>query len=317
MMQAALHALRHAAAALGFSGVGVADAFDDQGNTLTEWLADSCHGDMTWMTRHLPARLNPALVLPGVQRVVMLTYEYAGHDRWEGTGARVARYAQGEDYHKLLAPKLADLDETLAAYGGVQRCYTDSGPVSERFFAARAGLGWIGRNGLLIRPKGGSYCFLASILTTLPLPVGSPIPNRCGTCRRCEAACPTGALSEGRCDARRCLAYWTIEAKAPMPPDIAAARGERFYGCDACQEACPWNRAAASRPAAIDPHLLMPARVAALRPADFVSMSEEDFLALFPNSPLRRTGLERLARHAAGMSRAEESEESSASSPER
>lgn len=300
MMQAAFHALRNAALDLGFSDVGVADAFDDQGTKLADWLADGCHGDMAWMPRHLPARLDPSLVLPDVSRVVILTYEYARRDARIGKGARIARYAQGEDYHKLLAPKLADLDELLSCYGGVQKCYTDSGPVSERFFAARAGLGWIGRNGLLIRPQRGSYCFLSSILTTLPLPAGSPMPNHCGSCHRCESACPTGALCNGRCDARRCLAYWTIEAKAPMPPDIAAAQGDRLYGCDTCQECCPWNNLASARAGHIDPHLLMPAPVSALDAGQFATLDEDTFSRLFPASPLRRTGLEHLRRNAGG-----------------
>ncbi|MGN1309618.1 MAG: epoxyqueuosine reductase, partial [Akkermansia sp.] len=194
--ESALQALRYAAEQLGFSAVGVAPADADQGDRLANWLADGCHGDMEWMQRHLPARLNPQMVLPGVRSVVILTYEYARADARTAAGG-IARYAQGEDYHKLLAPKLADLDETLQWYGGQQRCFADSGPVSERFFAARAGLGWIGRNGLLIRPDRGSYCFLASILTTLTLPCGTPMHPHCGNCRRCEQACPTGALREG------------------------------------------------------------------------------------------------------------------------
>lgn len=287
-------ALEYAASALGFSAVGVADAHADQGNKLESFIAAGMHADMAWMERHLPARTNPELVLPGVKRVIMLTYEYPTQDT-RTAGGGIARYAQGDDYHKLLAEKLADLDETLQFYGGCQRCFTDSGPVSERFFAALAGLGWIGRNGLLIREKGGSYCFLASILTTLEIPVTPPAPNRCGNCHRCEQACPTGALHNGCCDARRCLSFWTIEAKSPPPPDIAAAQGSRLYGCDACQEACPWNRLAAHR--RIDPHLLMPAPLANATPAQLAELGEEEFRAFFTKSPIRRIGPEHLQRN--------------------
>lgn len=287
----ALQALEYAAAALGFSAVGVAPADADQGGHLQRWLAEGMHAGMDWMERHLPARLNPQLVLPGARSVVILTYEYARRDARRQPGA-VARYAQGEDYHRLLAGKLADLDETLRLYGGVQRCFTDSGPVSERFFAWRAGLGWIGRNGLLIRPGRGSYCFLASMLTTLELPCGSPVKGHCGTCRRCENACPTRALQNGCCDARRCLSYWTIEAKEPMPPEIAGAAGTRLYGCDACQEACPWN--ASAKEERIDPHLLMPAELRSLSPAAVAGMGEDEFAARFAGSPIRRAGLARL-----------------------
>lgn len=294
--ESALQALRYAAEQLGFSAVGVAPADADQGDRLANWLADGCHGDMEWMQRHLPARLNPQMVLPGVRSVVILTYEYARADARTAAGG-IARYAQGEDYHKLLAPKLADLDETLQWYGGQQRCFADSGPVSERFFAARAGLGWIGRNGLLIRPNRGSYCFLASILTTLTLPCGTPMHPHCGNCRRCEQACPTGALREGRCDARRCLAYWTIEAKSPMPPDIAAAAGEHLYGCDTCQHACPWNRPRTPSPR-IDPHLLMPAP---LQGADLSNPDDAAFAATFASSPIRRIGPDHLRANAAAL----------------
>lgn len=284
-------ALEYAADALGFTGVGVADAATPQGNRLQEFIESGKHAGMEWMARHLPARLNPDLVLPGVRRIIMLTYEYPRQDSRTAPGC-IARYAQGEDYHKLLAGKLADLDETLQFYGGIQRTFTDSGPVSERFFAAQAGLGWIGRNGLLIRPRGGSYCFLSSILTTLELPVDDPMPNHCGNCHRCETACPTGALKDGCCDARRCLSYWTIESKTPPPPDIAAAQQEHLYGCDACQEACPWNRL--STPHRIDPHLLMPAVLAKTTPEQLAELADESFQRFFAGSPIRRIGPEHL-----------------------
>lgn len=290
-------AVEYAAKALGFSALGVAPPHADQGRHLPEWLADGKHAGMAWMERHLPARLNPELVLPGVRSVIVLTYEYPAQDARSAPGS-IARYAQGEDYHKLLATKLADLDETLTFYGGVQRCFTDSGPVSERFFAAQAGLGWIGRNGLLVRTHGGSYCFLASILTTLEMPYDSPTPNRCGHCHRCEQACPTGALHVGSCDARRCLSYWTIEAKENMPPHIRAAQGTHLYGCDACQEACPWNRPRSGAPRRIDPHLLMPAALAPLLPQELAALSPEAFESMFAGSPIRRIGRQHLQHNA-------------------
>ncbi len=297
--QAARTALAEAARQLGFSALGVARADIAQGDTLRRWLAEGCHADMAWMERHLAARLDPQLVLPGARSVVMLTYEYARADARRQPG-RIARYAQGEDYHKLLAAKLADLDETLQFYGGRQRAFSDSGPVSERFFAEACGLGWIGRHGLLLRPRLGSYCFLASLLTTLELPADTPMPNRCGSCRRCLDACPTKALTGEWCDARRCLAYWTIEAKGPEPPAIREARGERLYGCDACQEACPWNRASQQNPPSIDPHLLMPARLAGASPAELAAMDEESFQGFFAGSPIRRIGHGHLRRNLNG-----------------
>lgn len=299
-MMAARQALAYAAQALGFSAVGVAPADAPQGDALAAWLRAGLHADMDWLERHLPARLDPGLVLPGVRRVVMLTYEYPRRDARRAAGA-IARYAQGEDYHKLLAGKLADLDETLTFYGGRQRCFSDSGPVSERFFAELAGLGWRGRNSLLVRPRGGSFCFLSCILTTLELPLDTPMPRRCGSCRRCEQACPTGALRDGVCDARKCLAYWTIEAKSPPPPEIRAAQGNRLYGCDACQEACPWN--SLPPPRRVDPHLLMPAPLATAEPGELSALQEAEFGAVFRGSPVRRIGPEHLRRNICGLSR--------------
>ena len=294
-MKAARQAVQYAAEQLGFSGLGVAPACADQGDMLSQWLRDGCHADMHWLEHHLPMRQNPALLLPGVRCVIMLTYEYPRLDARRGPGS-IARYAQGEDYHKLLAPKLADLDETLQLYGGTQKCFSDSGPVSERFFAAAAGLGWLGRHGLLVRPHGGSFCFLSCILTTLPLPTDQPMPNRCGTCHRCEQACPTHALQDGRCDARRCLAYWTIESKqTSAPPEIQKAMHGHLYGCDACQEVCPWN--GLSSPHDVDLHLLMPARLAAMPQETLADLPEEDWMHLIANSPMRRTGVAHLRRN--------------------
>lgn len=298
-MKAARQAVEYAARSLGFSGVGVAPADADQGTLLQEWLRAGCHADMVWMERHLPVRQDPRQLLPGVRCVIMLTYEYPRTDARCVPGA-VARYAQGQDYHKLLGDKLADLDETLRFYGGQQRCFSDSGPVSERFFAALAGLGWIGRNGLLVRPRGGSYCFLSSILTTLDLPVDAPMANHCGSCHRCEAACPTGALHGGSCDARKCLSYWTIEAGSEPPPEIRAAQGTRMYGCDACQEACPWNTT--QPPRRVDARLLMPACLAAATPGQLAAMSDADFGRFFQGSPVRRIGAEHLRSNICGIS---------------
>ncbi len=286
-------ALERVAHELGFSALGVADALSPQGDGLRQWLASGAHAGMTWMERHLEARLKPDLVLPDVKRIIMLSYEYSRHDQRESAG-RIARYAQGEDYHKLLAPKLADLDELLQCYGGTQRCFTDSGPVSERFFAEQAGLGWRGRHGLIIRKNQGSYCVLASILTTLDLPIDEPHANFCGNCHRCEDACPTGALKDGHCDARRCLSYWTIEAKEDRPSDIAKAAPERIYGCDICQEVCPWNQRPCREPSCIDPHLLMPHWLRGLSADEWLAMSEESFLQRFAHSPMRRAGLARI-----------------------
>lgn len=301
-MNEARQAIAYAAQQLGFSGVGIAPANADQGNTLRQWLSQGMHADMAWMERHMPARLDPQLVLPGVRSIIILTYEYPRSDA-RTTPGHIARYAQGEDYHKLLASKLADLDETLQWYGGRQRCFSDSGPISERFFAARAGLGWIGRNGLLIRPGKGSYCFLSAILTTLELPFDTPMPNRCGSCHRCEQACPTGALHNGCCDARKCLSYWTIESKSTTPEAIQQLQAPRLYGCDTCQEVCPWNRP--QNEPYIDPHLLMPAPLAQIPAQHLAQMNDAEFQDFFAGSPIRRIGAEHLKNNISALLKSE------------
>ncbi len=292
---AAGQALAAAAAALGFSACRVAPAVatpyaDDYRN----WIAEGCHASMQWMERQMEKRLHPELVLEGVRSIAVFTYEYAPEDARRQPG-RIARYAQGEDYHRLLESKLADLDATLQLYGGIQRCYVDSGPVNERDYALLAGIGWRGRNGQIVRLKRGSFFFLATVLTTLKLPAHAPVPNRCGSCRRCEAACPGGALKGGRCDARRCLSYWTIEHKGSIPEPWRIHMGDRLYGCDVCLEVCPWNRFALD---AADARLLMPERLSRLPLRDLLSLSQDDFAAAFRHSPIRRIKREGLLRNA-------------------
>jgi len=298
---AAREALGLVAQNLGFSGWGIASASLPQGDGLSRWLASGANAGMDWMERHLSARLNPQLVLEDARSVIMLSFNYAQVDARVTTRelGRVARYAQGVDYHRFLAAKLADIDDCLQLFGGKQRCFSDSGPVSERFFAQQAGLGWLGRHGLLIHPKRGSFSVLSSILTTLELPYDKPMSSHCGSCRRCEQACPTAALSEGFCDARRCLSYWTIEAREDIPADIEALAGDRLFGCDICQEVCPWNQGEQS----VDPRMLMPSQIAACSLENFATLNEVEFERLFAGSPIRRAGLTRFQQRVASILR--------------
>ncbi len=283
------------AAELGFSAIGVCSPYLDQGETLRHWVESGAHAEMRWMERHVEARMNPELVLPGVRSIIMMRYEYASHNDRVQTG-RVARYAQGEDYHLVLKSKLADLDECMQIYGGVQRCFSDSGPVSERFFAQQAGLGWIGKNGMIIHEKRGSYAVLASILTTLDLPKDQPAKSRCGNCRRCLDACPTGALDGKVCDARRCLSYWTIEAKEALPDNVVRARveGEWLFGCDACQEVCPWNASRHRSGLRCDARFRMSSRLRHLSLEELRDMDDVALTTALKASPLRRAGADKL-----------------------
>ena len=265
-----------------------------------EWIEQGAAGEMHYMARGAGKRANPQQVLPGARSVVSLALNY-----WQGeesekkrrtsnakhrisnvkTG-RIARYAWGDDYHDVIEAKLKKLDEFLQQLGGAQKCYVDTGPVLERDFAAEAGIGWHGKSTMLIDRKLGTWFFLAEVLTTLDLTPDEAQPDRCGTCHRCIAACPTGAItSPHRLDARRCISYLTIELKSAIPLEFRSLIGDRIFGCDECLDACPWNRfAETSRETAFQAR---PATVG-MSLSDYLALNDEEFRALFRDSPIKR-----------------------------
>lgn len=271
---------------LGFDVCRVAPADPPaHAEAFRQWLSEGWHGEMAWMERNADRRVNPQEVLPGARSIVMLAMNY-----WQppveapGSG-RIARYAWGDDYHEIIEPRLWELDEWLQKHGGKQRQYVDTGPVLERDIAASAGLGWQGKSAMLIHPKIGTFTFLAAILTTLELEPDEPVKDHCGKCTRCMQACPTGAIVGPRqVDARLCISYLTIENKGAIPEELRPMMGDRIYGCDECQDVCPWNRFAAtakeSRYAARE-FVGMPMR-------DFLTLDDEAFRALFRKSPIKR-----------------------------
>lgn len=246
------------------------------------------------MARGEEKRCDPQQVLPGVRSVIVVALNYWQGERSTGgnqakelgaaTG-KIARYAWGGDYHDIMLPKLEQLSAFLAECGGAQKCYVDTGPVLERDYAAEAGTGWHGKSTMLVDPKLGTWFFLAEILTTLDFAPNPPQPARCGTCTRCIAACPTGAITDAhRLDARRCISYLTIELKSSIPLELRPLIGDRIYGCDDCLDACPWNRfAAVSREAAF---AARPANNMPLR--DYLSLDDIQFRTLFRDSPIKR-----------------------------
>ena len=253
-----------------------------------EWLDDGRAGTMEWLARNQDRRTEPEMVLPGVRSVVVLAMNYleSGERKPETGKGRIARYAWGDDYHDVIEKKLRVLDEWLAARGGRQRHYVDTGPVLERDFAALAGVGWHGKSTMLIHPKLGTWFFLAELFTTLDLEPDPPLPDRCGRCTRCIDACPTQAITAPhRLDARRCISYLTIELKGSIPEEFRPLIGDRIYGCDDCLDACPWNRfAAASRETAFAARPFV--HDMALR--DFLALDDDGFRALFRKSPIKR-----------------------------
>lgn len=288
------------AAQLGFDECRIARATTAaHAGTFHQWLADGCHGDMAWLARNPQRRCDPREVLPGCQSVICLALNYYnGSSSFAASAAggyRIARYAWNDDYHGLIEQKLADFDVALRGLGGSQRCYVDTGPVLERDFASAAGLGWNGKSTLQIHRRLGTWFFLAEILTTLELPPDPPLGDHCGTCTRCISACPTRAITAPhRVDARRCIAYLTIEHKGAIPEEFRRAMGDRIYGCDECLDACPWNRfAQESR----DLTFQARAELFAYRLRDFLALDDAGFRSLFARSPIARLKRPRLLRN--------------------
>lgn len=292
--------LEREAAALGFAAIGFARAerLNDEADRFEQWLQQGYAGQMSYLERNIEKRLDPTLLLPGTQTVVSLLYNYHNPDRpTDPEAPRVAAYALGEDYHFVVKWKLKELLKRFqAAWGDIQgRVYIDSAPVMERQWAERAGLGWTGKNSLLLNKQMGSTFFIGELLIDLALEPDAPATDHCGTCRRCIDACPTGAIIQpGVVDGSRCISYFTIELQGPIPEPAPAAHGNWVFGCDICQDVCPWNRHAQrhSEPRfEPSPDLLTWGR------RDWEALTEETFKAYFKGTPLTRTGYEGLMRN--------------------
>jgi epoxyqueuosine reductase len=297
-------AAKAAARALGFEACGVADVRSslEAAGALDEWLAHGMHGEMRYMERQAPVRRDPRRAWTEARSAVVVLHNYFQRDAepMEGRG-RVARYALGADYHDVMRTRLTALGERIVATaaGGSFRVYVDAGPLPERELARLAGLGWFGKNTMLIHPRLGSFTFIGVVLTDLTLASDDPFEaDRCGSCRRCLEACPTSAFPEPHVlDATRCVSYLTIEARSPIPADLAPQAGDWLFGCDVCQEVCPWNVRFAEETA--EP------RYRAKPPGDWptlealVRMSEREHEEVFEGTALERAGCAGLARNAA------------------
>jgi len=292
---------------LGFQGIGISDTeLSTEEGHLLRWLSAGRHGAMDYMARHGTARARPAELVPGTVRVISARMNYwpEGADATDiladGHSAYVARYALGRDYHKVLRARLQQLADRIQRDVGDfgYRVFTDSAPVLEVALAAKAGLGWRGKHTLLLTRDMGSYFFLGEIYTNLPLPVTDPVSGHCGTCTACIDACPTGAIvAPYELDARRCISYLTIELPGAIPEELRALIGNRVYGCDDCQLACPWNRfAQRTREHDFDAirHGLDRASLVAL-----FAWTEAEFNARMKGSAIRRIGHERWLRNLA------------------
>ncbi len=292
--------IRELGKSLGFAEVGISRAEPGPAvERLRAWLAAGMHGEMDYMARHAQLRANPQELQPGTLTVINVAIDYLPHRKTanEPSQAAISRYAQGRDYHKVVRSRLQKLATAIGALVGPfgYRVFSDSAPVMEVEFATQAGLGWRGKHSLLLSLR-GSWRFLGSIYCDLPLPPDAPLPEHCGSCTRCITACPTAAIVRPYVvDARRCISYLTIELPGAIPEEFRPLIGNRIYGCDDCQSACPWNRfAQIGAPDFAPRHGLDSAQLLTL-----LAWTEQEFNERLAGNPIRRIGFERWQRNIA------------------
>ncbi len=283
---------------LGFSACGIAPAHEaEQAICFREWLKQGNQADMSYMTRHTEKRADPRLLVEGTRSIVSVALNYYPGQTLPDEEYQIAWYAYGNDYHDLVRGKLTELlHRVQAAYPEVQgRAFCDTAPVLERYWAWKAGLGWIGKNTLLILPEGGSCFFLGELFLNIELIYDQPQKNRCGNCEKCLKACPGGALKPNReLDARKCLSYLTIEHRGELPEHTGPRMGNRIYGCDECQKVCPWNRFAS--PCQV-PELQPSPELLNMKKQDWECLTEQKYQQLFRKSAVKRAKFAGLTRN--------------------
>lgn len=293
--------IRDEAYRMGFDFIGFAKAekMEEEAYRLEKWLNQGLHGQMHYMENHFEKRIDPRKLVEGSKSVITLLYNYfPDQDQEDSTAPKISKYAYGKDYHFVIKHKLKDLLKFIQAeIGEVSgRCFVDSAPVLERDWAKRSGTGWIGKNTLLINPKQGSYFFLAELILDLDLVYDGPMKDYCGTCTRCIDACPTEAISpEGYVvDGSKCISYFTIELKEAIPEAHKNQFENWAFGCDICQEVCPWNRFSKKhQEPEFEPH----PDLLKMTKSDWIDLTEEVFSELFRKSAVKRTKFKGLKRN--------------------
>jgi epoxyqueuosine reductase len=283
----------------GFSFCGIARVrrLDEEESTLSRWLKMGYAGKMNYMHNHFDMRLDPGLLVPGAKSIICLASNYYPAREQEPDAPQIARYAYGSDYHQVLRKKMKGLFEAMIqTFGQIQgRVFVDSAPILERQWAAIAGLGWIGKNGLVLRKNTGSYFFLSEIICDLDLEPDEPASDHCGTCTACIDACPTDAIVDRQLlDASRCISYLTIELREKIPDEFRQSMENRVFGCDICQEVCPWNRfSKAHHEPAFNPD----ERLLGWTKQEWHEMTRELFEDLFGKSAVKRAGFDGFIRN--------------------
>ncbi|GJM28552.1 MAG: epoxyqueuosine reductase [Cyclobacteriaceae bacterium] len=282
-----------------FCGIAKAEFLEDQAAPLENWLKAGKHGKMSYMENYFDKRLDPTLLVPGAKTVITLLYNYYPAKELPKTkNYHIARYAYGQDYHNVIKPKLRQLLEDIRdSIGDIQgRYFVDSAPVLERPWAQRSGAGWIGKNSLLLTKGGGSYFFIAELIVDLELVSDGPIADYCGTCTRCIDSCPTDAITPYQVDANKCISYYTIELKEneSIPEKVAGKFENWIFGCDICQEVCPWNRF--SKPHD-EPKFLPIEDLFGMDRDKWKDLDRETYQSLFKGSAVKRAKFEGLKRN--------------------
>ena len=307
--QATADLLKSWALAAGFDRAGVAQLAPlEHGESYLRWLSRRDQASMQYMERRIETRIDPSQVFPDARSVLCVALQYHPLDREDGERQpepagdlwrRVARYARGADYHKVMTERLKIVEARI--HEAFPDCrshrYVDTGPVLERDLAARAGLGAVGKNTMLLHPEAGSWFLLGELFLSLDLAPDQPLADLCGSCTLCLEACPTGALAEPyRLDSNRCISYWTIEHRGAMTPEARRMVGGWVFGCDVCQEVCPWNAAPQD---AVHPEMELPAERAELDLARLLRLPREEYVERFRGSAMKRAKLVGLRRNAA------------------
>ena len=291
--------IKQRARALGFDQVGIAPAVPSKyRDYFRQWLDDGQHGTMAYLAKRFDERTDPATYLPGARSVICVAMNYhAPLEQAPADAGKIARYALGNDYHELIKPRLhqlADLIRQLAP-DAQTKCGVDTAPIMEKELAASAGVGWLGKNTCIINEQIGSWLFLGEVITTLDLPFDEPAIDRCGTCRRCIDACPTGAIAEPyKLDARKCISYLTIEHRGEIDEPLRGQIGDWIYGCDICQDVCPWNGRA---PFTNEPRLQPRFASGTLDPLEINSWTPNDYSKRLKGSAMKRVKLPVLQRN--------------------
>ena len=284
---------------LGFDACGIAKArfLEEEAPHLEQWIDNNYHGHMAYMANHFDKRLDPQKLVPGAKSVVSLLYNYfPAKDLAKQHGYKLAKYAYGKDYHEIIKNKLWDfLEQARTEIGEIDgRVFVDSAPVMERQWAQLAGLGWLGKNGLLLNKGKGSFLFIAELIIDLELDYDLPMADYCGTCTRCIDACPTAAIVEsGVVDGSKCISHYTIELKSELPISETKPFENWIFGCDICQDVCPWNRFSEKH---IEPAFTPNLELQNMKAANWEELNQESFDRIFKDSAVKRpkyTGLMR------------------------